>query len=49
VEIDEPHRRVHEAGEKLSISCTSENVEELMRASIDILQAFIKLQETLKS
>lgn len=48
-EIDEPHRRVHEAGAKLSNSCTSENVEELMQASTGILKSFIKLYDTLKA
>lgn len=48
VEIDEPHRRVHEAAEKLSKNCTSENVQELMNASADILKAFIKLRNTIQ-
>lgn len=48
-EIDQPHRRVHEAGARLSNSCTSENVEELMQASTDILKSFIKLYDTIKA
>lgn len=48
-DIDEPHRRVHEAGKRLSNYCTSENVEDLMKASTDILKSFIKLYDTLKA
>ncbi len=47
VQIDEPHERVHSAGHKLAESCTSKNVEELMRASADVLRAFIKLRDAL--
>ena len=46
-DVDEPHRRVHEAAENLSMDCNSRNIEELMRASADILKAFINLQTTL--
>lgn len=48
VEVDEPHKRVHDSGKKLSITCTSGNVENLMKASTDILKAFIKLYSLLK-
>ena len=48
-DVDEPHRRVHEAAENLSRDCNSRNVEELMRASADILKAFINLQVTLSA
>lgn len=46
VEVDLPHQKVHEAAEKLSENCTSDNVKELMEASAGILKAFIKLQES---
>ncbi len=48
-EVDEPHRRVHQFAENLSQDCTSDNVEELMRSSSDILKAFIKLYDTLNT
>ncbi|KJS66335.1 MAG: hypothetical protein JL50_12205 [Peptococcaceae bacterium BICA1-7] len=48
-DIDEPHKRVHEAGGRLSNSFSSENVEELMQASTEILKSFIKLYENLKA
>lgn len=47
-ELDEPHKRVHDRGKKLSITCSSENVENLMKASTDILKAFIKLYNLLR-
>lgn len=43
VQVDEPHRRVHEAAERLSKHCSSQNVEDLMAASTGILKAFIEL------
>lgn len=46
--IDNPHRRVHEAAEALSNNCTVENAEALIRASVEILVAFVKLAETFK-
>jgi len=45
IEVDEPHRKVHEAGRMLSQELTSKNVENLMYASADILKAFIKLYD----
>lgn len=47
-EIDEPHRKVHEYGQKLANDCTSQNIESLMHASTDILKAFIKLRDALR-
>jgi methyl-accepting chemotaxis protein len=47
VEIDEPHRRVHEYSQKLSQKLESRNVEDLMQASADILKAFIKLHASI--
>lgn len=46
VEVDKPHRRVHEAAAELSKQCTSDNVDELMKASADMLAGFIKLYQT---
>lgn len=43
VQVDEPHIRVHQAAERLAKNCTSQNVEDLMAASTDILKAFIDL------
>ena len=48
-DVDEPHRKVHEAAQNLSMNCTSKNVEELMHASADILKAFINLQTNLST
>ncbi len=45
VEIDEPHRLVHEYADALTKELSSENVENLMKASTDILKAFIKLHQ----
>ncbi|MCL6635760.1 MAG: CZB domain-containing protein [Peptococcaceae bacterium] len=45
--VDYPHRRVHEAAEALSKNCTVENVENLIASSVEILEAFIKLAESL--
>jgi methyl-accepting chemotaxis protein len=49
VEVDLPHRRVHEAAENLSMDCNSKNIEKLMLASSDMLKAFINLQDNLKT
>ncbi len=46
-EVDEPHRKVHQFAAKLASDCTSDNVEELMRASANILKAFIGLYDVL--
>ncbi|MGE5404671.1 MAG: CZB domain-containing protein [Candidatus Saccharibacteria bacterium] len=45
--IDEPHRRVHAAAQRLSENATIANVEELVKASLGIMDAFIKLAEQL--
>ncbi|MBO8136689.1 MAG: CZB domain-containing protein [Desulfotomaculum sp.] len=44
IEVDEPHQEVHKAAEKLSKECSSENIEQLIAASIKMLNAFIKLK-----
>ncbi|MBM7856143.1 methyl-accepting chemotaxis protein [Desulfohalotomaculum tongense] len=49
VEIDEPHRRVHEAAERVSKKCSSESVKDLMNASADMLKGFIKLYQAFKT
>jgi len=46
-EMDVPHEKVHDYGQKLVKKCTSQNVEDLMHASTDILKAFIKLHDAL--
>jgi len=46
-EMDEPHQRVHDYGQQLARKITSQNVENLMHASTDILIAFIKLLDAL--
>lgn len=48
VAIDQPHRHVHEAAEKLSSACTVENIEELIEASASILESFIVLAGKLR-
>lgn len=45
--IDNPHRRVHLAAEKVALNKTVENVEELISASAGILDGFIKLAAVL--
>ncbi|WP_027366165.1 methyl-accepting chemotaxis protein [Desulfotruncus alcoholivorax] len=42
-DVDEPHRRVHQAAKELAGSCTAANVQDLMQASALILKAFIDL------
>lgn len=45
--VDEPHRRVHQAAQGVASECTAVNVEGLMQASNDMLQAFIVFYEAL--
>lgn len=47
--IDDPHRRVHEAAAAFSNNCTVENAEALIRASVEILESFVKLAEIFKN
>ncbi|MGE5416367.1 MAG: methyl-accepting chemotaxis protein [Acidobacteriota bacterium] len=45
--IDEPHKKVHAAAQRLSENCTVANAEELVQASLGIMAAFIELAEQL--
>lgn len=42
-EIDAPHRDVHQKANNLSRECSSENVQELINASLELLRTFISL------
>ncbi len=46
-DMDEPHQKVHEYGQKLAREFSSQNLENLMHASTGILKAFIKLYDAL--
>lgn len=48
VEMDEPHRAVHDAAQKLVKEINVSNLEELVRASREILRVFIKLINVFK-
>ncbi|KJS17440.1 MAG: chemotaxis protein [Peptococcaceae bacterium BRH_c4b] len=43
VAIDEPHRRFHDAAEAISKTPSLVNIEKILKASVDILDSFLKL------
>ena len=49
VDIDKPHQKVHIAAEKISKYCTSNNAQELIDASVELLKYFIKLFQEFKN
>ncbi|WP_422698411.1 CZB domain-containing protein [Desulfofarcimen acetoxidans] len=48
IDIDEPHRLFHEMAKTLAIDSNVINVSKVVDASMDILEAFLKLSEVIE-